>query len=683
MLARPLNLQNSKFTTMRNLLTQSKLTRVVGCGDAIGGILASKAGFDAVWASGLSISTTMGLPDAGILTMTELLAMAVVINRSTSLPVIADCDTGFGDVDNVVHMVREYESAGIAAVCIEDKCFPKTNSFIGQQSLAPIAIAAGRIKAAKSAASKDGILIIARVESFIADTGLSDAIKRSIAYAQSGADALLIHSKASTPDEIFSFCKLWKKVGTAMPIIVVPTTYYSVSSPNLHAAGISAVIYANHALRASVKAVEETFNSINSANSTAQVEKNISSVSEILTLIGMEQLKRHDNQEQHDLLSASKKRQYVLLNPGPVNVHESVKGALVGPDICHREPDFFELLCSSRDKIVNVCAGGSDHAAVILTGSGTAALESTVISIVPEGGKILVLDNGRYGERIARIATSHHIAIEHLKFGWAQPFDLEKIQNVLESDPTITTIGIAHHETSTGMLNPLNDVGQLAKKYNKEVVVDAISSLGGEPFNIVDDNVTWCVGSSNKCIEGTPGLGFVCASHKAFQSLASRPPKGFYLDLGENYVSQYEKKAPLFTPSVQTFYAFERALQLLIAEGVENRNIRYSRHARRMREGLKELGFDFLITEQHMSCVVTIVYLPEGITYPQLHDILKTKGFIIYTGQDDPNPVFRVATIGQLEDSDIEAFLFSLEESLEALKGESPDTDVRDAIYGT
>lgn len=357
-------------------------------------------------------------------------------------------------------------------------------------------------------------------------------------------------------------------------------------------------------------------------------------------------------------------RQYTLLNPGPVNVHNSVRAALSGPDICHREVDFFQLLRLTRDKIVNVCNGTSDYAAVILTGSGTAALESALISIVPKEGKILVLDNGSYGERISKIAASCSIPFKHLKFGWAKSFDLIQIRNILEFDPTISAIGMVHHETSTGMLNPLNTIGSIAKEYNKELVVDAISSLGGEGLNIVTDNVTWCIGSSNKCIEGTPGLSFICASHKVFKDLTNRPRRGFYLDLGAHYNSQYIKESPLFTPSVQTFYAFERALQILIDEGVKNRNLRYQRHANRIRSVLKSLGFKFLISEKDMSCALTVVYLPKGITYQQLHDDLKKRGFIIYTGQDDPNPVFRLATIGQLTDSDIEKFLYSFQESI-------------------
>lgn len=648
-----------KFSILRNEFESKEISKVIGCGDAITAGMAEEKGFKSVWASGLCICTGAGIPDAGILTMTELLAMTSVINRSTELPVIADCDTGFGDLDNVVHMVKEYENAGIAAVCIEDKCFPKTNSFMGKQVLAPIQEASDRIRVAKNATSENGLLIIARIEALISGAGMAEAIKRGIAYTEAGADAILIHSKSKTPDEIRKFCKLWSKVGKKIPIIVVPTTYYSITTTELNSLGVSVVIYANQPLRASVSAINRTLDNIIASESTAHFEKEMCSVKEVFDLIGMDQLKRHDKNNIE--VSSKKIKQHLLLNPGPVMTNDAVKLALSGPDICHREEEFFEILKSCREKVVEICGGNKDYGAVILTGSGTAALESALVSNVKPGKKVLVLNNGNYGDRVMKILDSYATPTIQLDFGWGNLYDLSQIEDTIKSDSSIATIAMVHHETSTGMLNPLTDIGKISKKYSLELIVDCISSVGGDHLNVIDQNVDWCIGSSNKCIEGLPGLSFVCGPHKKFKSLNDNQSPGLYLNLFAHYNSQYIKEEPLFTPSIQIFFAFEMALKLLVDEGVENRQKRYKKYAILIRKSLKGLGMKFFISEEHMSNVLTVVYLPENTSYKYLHDMLKDLGFIIYSGKNDPNPVFRLANIGHLHESDIHTFLFELE----------------------
>ena len=196
-------------------LFKKKLIRIVGAHDGLGAKLIGEAGFDGVWASGLEISASYGLPDANILTMTEYLERAVEMNEATSLPVIADCDTGYGNVNNVIYMVEKYEKAGIAAICIEDKLFPKVNSFIeGRQDLADIDEFCGKIRAVKNTQKNPDFMVIARVEALIAGWGMKEALKRANAYSESGADAILIHSKKKDKKEILEFCKKFKKKKT-------------------------------------------------------------------------------------------------------------------------------------------------------------------------------------------------------------------------------------------------------------------------------------------------------------------------------------------------------------------------------------------------------------------------------------------------------------------------------------
>src|SRR3989338_3535778 len=199
-----------KTTRLRQLFRSKPILRIVGAHNGIEAKLIERNRFDGVWASGLEISTAHGVPDANILTMTEHLAAARSINEATSLPVICDCDTGFGNAANVMHIVKKYETAGIAAVVIEDKLFPKLNSFIaGRQKLASVEEFVGKLEAAKSAQENPDFMVFARIEALIAGWGMDEALRRADAYAGAGADGIVIHSKASTPEEIFTFSEQW------------------------------------------------------------------------------------------------------------------------------------------------------------------------------------------------------------------------------------------------------------------------------------------------------------------------------------------------------------------------------------------------------------------------------------------------------------------------------------------
>lgn len=276
----------NKAALFRHLLAGQRLVRLAGAHSGISARLVQRSGFDAIWASGLEISTSYGVPDAGILTMSELLESARIMNETVALPIIADCDTGFGETRNVEHMVHRYEAAGIAGVCIEDKQFPKLNSFAdGDQELAPIKPFQAKIRAAKDAQATRDFLVIARIEAFIAGRGLDEALTRAHAYADAGADAILIHSKQRSSDEVFGFARAWK---ARLPLVVVPTTYFRTQVEDFEEVAIKAVIYANHAMRAAVRAMTETLAAIHTSGSTECVEHRIAPVSELFDLQGMD-----------------------------------------------------------------------------------------------------------------------------------------------------------------------------------------------------------------------------------------------------------------------------------------------------------------------------------------------------------------------------------------------------------
>lgn len=351
-------------------------------------------------------------------------------------------------------------------------------------------------------------------------------------------------------------------------------------------------------------------------------------------------------------------RRLILMNPGPVVVDERVRSALTRPDMCHREPEFSALMTSVRRKITTVCGGDESYSSIVITGSGTASLEAVVSSVIPPGGKLLVLDNGHYGERLGAIAAVHHIPHAVLRRGWSVPFDLAELEKTLVGDRTITHLAMVHHETSTGMLNPVHAVGELAAREGRSLIVDAISSVGGEVLDVRFDHVHWCVGTANKCIEGIAGLSFVCAPREQWDAITAIAARTLYLDLRQLYDAQEKVNAPPFTPAVQAFFAFDVALDLMLEEGVEARHARYAALARRLRRGLEDLGFKLLLPPESRSDTLTAIYLPAGLDYSTLHDKLREAGFVIYAGQDAlKNRVFRLANMGQITPSDIERFL--------------------------
>lgn len=281
----------TKAALFRKNLKEKKLIRLVGAHNGLTAKLVEEAGFEGIWASGLEISTSYALPDANILTMTEFLAAAVQMNSATSLPIIADCDTGFGNSSNVIHMVRMYESSGIAGVCIEDKTFPKINSFIeGRQELAPIHEFVGKILAAKNTKTSDDFLVFARVEALIAGWGQEEAMRRAIAYANAGADGILIHSKSKIPDEIIEFIKNWE---LDIPLIIVPTKYPSLTEEEMVKLGVKVAIYANHGLRSSIKSIRETFNEI-AQHGLKDIDSKISTLNEVFALQGLFQMMKNE-----------------------------------------------------------------------------------------------------------------------------------------------------------------------------------------------------------------------------------------------------------------------------------------------------------------------------------------------------------------------------------------------------
>lgn len=291
---------------LQNLLKTKPILKIGGAFDAMSAKLVEINGFDAIWAGSFAISATHALPDASIMTMTEFLAVANNMAESCKIPVIADCDTGFGGPSNVSHMIKKYENSGIAGVSIEDKIFPKQNSLLegGKQELISQKEFVAKIIAAREAKQNQDFMIIARTEALIAEMGMDEALKRAQAYEDAGANAILIHSKKSSPDEVFEFSDKWNG---NVPLVVVPTSYPSVGIDELIEHKIKMVIYANQSLRVAYTAMSRVLKEICQVNKLTEVNEEMTSMEKIFHLQEMYNIKK----EEKDIETELKKLGYL------------------------------------------------------------------------------------------------------------------------------------------------------------------------------------------------------------------------------------------------------------------------------------------------------------------------------------------------------------------------------------
>ena len=289
-----------KSELLRKDLESKSILKVCGAFDAMSAKLVEYHGFDAIWAGSFAISATHAVPDASILTMTEFFDAASNMTETCKIPIIADCDTGYGGPSNVSHLVRKYENAGIAAICIEDKTFPKQNSLLenGQNDLISEKDFVAKIIAAKEAKQDQNFMVIARIEALISGAGMDEALKRATAYENAGADAILIHSKKKTPDEVFEFADSWK--GNS-PVVVIPTTYDTVTLDDLISHKIKMVIHANQTLRAAHASMSRILKQMINSDSLSKVKEEISSMEEIFELQEMYNIKDKEKELENEL----------------------------------------------------------------------------------------------------------------------------------------------------------------------------------------------------------------------------------------------------------------------------------------------------------------------------------------------------------------------------------------------
>jgi 2-aminoethylphosphonate-pyruvate transaminase len=359
---------------------------------------------------------------------------------------------------------------------------------------------------------------------------------------------------------------------------------------------------------------------------------------------------------------AQKKSQNILLNPGPATTSATVKLAQIVDDICPREKEFGDLMEWVSDELTTIVANNKDYTTILFGGSGTAVVESMLTSVVPHNKKVIIVNNGAYGKRMCQIADRYNMDYIEFKSSPIEPINFEQLEQTIKENSNISHLSVIHNETTTGLLNNLDDLGALAKKYNLELIVDAMSSYAAIPIDMQKQNISYLVASSNKNIQGMAGVGFVIANKNSLEKLKDIKPRTFYLSLYEQYQNFIKNHQMRFTPPVQTLYALKQAIIEAKEEGIEKRYERYSNAWETLTAALKEMNLKYLVDDKYHSKIITSIFMPDGVDFNDMHDYFFEKGFTIYPGKVEEYNTFRVANIGDIDYKDIENFLKLLKE---------------------
>ncbi|WP_245628615.1 2-aminoethylphosphonate--pyruvate transaminase [Salidesulfovibrio brasiliensis] len=356
---------------------------------------------------------------------------------------------------------------------------------------------------------------------------------------------------------------------------------------------------------------------------------------------------------------------YVLLTPGPLSTSKGVKAVMLR-DWCTWDDDYNGIVQQIRARLVEL-AGGGDYTAVLMQGSGTFSVEATVGTVVPADGKLLVVANGHYGDRIAKIAERlrmNHALLDLGEVGRAEP---AAVGEALDADPAITHVAVVHCETTTGMLNPVREIGAEVKRRGLTYIIDAMSSFGGIPMNLDELGCDYLVSSANKCIQGVPGFGFVVARRAELEKCEGNA-RSLSLDLYHQWHEMEHKNGKWrYTSPTHVVRAFAQALGELEEEGgVEARFRRYTDNHRTLVDGMRKLGFSCLLPDEWQSPVITSFMNPDHPEYDfrRFYGELKSRGWVIYPGKVTSADTFRIGNIGDVTPQGMGELIHAVGESM-------------------
>ncbi|MEW4230563.1 2-aminoethylphosphonate aminotransferase [Priestia megaterium] len=362
----------------------------------------------------------------------------------------------------------------------------------------------------------------------------------------------------------------------------------------------------------------------------------------------------------------------ILLNPGPATTTDTVKYAQIVEDICPREKEFGETMEFISAELTKFVGNPEKYTTVLFGGSGTAAVESILSSVI-DNGTVVIINNGPYGERMCKIAAVYGLNYAEYKSSAEQAIDMNDLEAFIKKISTnVSYLALVHCETSTGLLNDIEQIGEFCAVKNIEMIVDAMSSYAAVPIDMQKMNISYLAASANKNLQGMAGVSFVIANKDRLEKTEQMKPRNLYLHLYDQYRYFQMNKQMRFTPPVQTMYALKQAIIETQWEGIEKRYERYSKSWTTLTDGITQLGLTYLVPKTHHSKIITSIIEPSDKKYnfDIMHDFFYKQGFTIYPGKVDKLETFRIANIGDITYRDIERFLHLLEQYLKALKGE-------------
>ena len=365
--------------------------------------------------------------------------------------------------------------------------------------------------------------------------------------------------------------------------------------------------------------------------------------------------------------------QYLLLTPGPLTTTRTVRESMM-QEYSTWDVDYNGIVQSIRTRLVELAtsdaANPDTHTAVLMPGSGTFTVESVVGSVIPSDGKLLVLNNGAYGARITTIARMLKVDTVELGQAEIEPTDLGQVEQMLADDPAITHVAMVHCETTTGMLNPVEAVGEIVRRLGRVFILDAMSSFGGIPMSMELTGAHYLISSANKCIQGVPGFGFVVAD-RAMLEATEGWSRSHSLDLFDQWREMETNGGKWrFTSPTHVVSAFARALDELKDEGgIEARHTRYVANQKTMVKGMRALGFRTLLGDDLQSPIITSFYYPDDaeFEFQKFYDALKSRGFVIYPGKVSHAQCFRIGSIGDVQPEDMTGLVGRISEVIDEL----------------
>ena len=357
----------------------------------------------------------------------------------------------------------------------------------------------------------------------------------------------------------------------------------------------------------------------------------------------------------------------VLLNPGPATTTDSVKQAQVVPDICPREKEFGEIMKPMRDDLVRIVHGDVDeYTAVLFCGSGTICIDIALNSLLAAGKKAMIINNGSYSQRAVDIVNYYGMPLVEVKQPITTQPDLGAIEDALINNPDVGYVYVTYHETGTGLLNPVKEIGKLAHKYGAFLITDTTSAYAMIPINVYEENIDFCMASAQKGIQGMTGLSYIIGRRDIIERSKDFPKRSYYCNLYMQYEFFETTGEMHFTPPVQTIYAAKQALVEYFEEGEEAKWNRHKRIMDEIRRGIDRLGFREALDRKDQSGLVAAVNYPDdsNFSFVKIHDYCYERGFTIYPGKMQNKGTFRLCALGAIDDSDIREFWKVFEEAL-------------------